>query len=119
VAIINRLNDNFRRRKQEKKRDNRVKNSASKKDSDVINWQYNAIFKKGKQHQKKEKNKGLKKKKKGKCYNCGKKNHFATDYYLKKNSTITPKPKEEAKKPKLKDKGKEKATINAMIRTQQ
>jgi hypothetical protein len=37
VAVVNRLNDNFRRREQEKKGDNRVKRSAPKKDSNAIN----------------------------------------------------------------------------------
>jgi hypothetical protein len=36
MAVINRLNDNFRRREQKKKKDNRVKNSASKRDPNVI-----------------------------------------------------------------------------------
>jgi hypothetical protein len=36
---------------------------------------------------------------------------------LKKNSTITPKLKKKIKKPKLKDKRKEKTTINAITRT--
>jgi hypothetical protein len=119
VAVANRLDDNFRRREQEKKGDNRVKGSAPKKDPDAMDWQHSATFKKGKQHQKKGKGKGPKEKKKGKCYNCGKEGHFAADCYSKKNSTTTPKPKEEAKKPKPKDKGKEKATTNAMTRTQQ
>jgi hypothetical protein len=85
MTVANRLNDNFRRREQEKK----------------------------------EKNKGPKDKKKGKYYNYDKKGHFAADCYLKKNSTITPKPKEKVKKLKPKDKRKEKITTNAITRTQQ
>jgi hypothetical protein len=37
MAVINRLNDNFRRREQEKKENNRVKNNAPKKDFNIIN----------------------------------------------------------------------------------
>jgi hypothetical protein len=48
IAIINRLNDNFRRREQEKKKNNRVKNNTLKRDLDIMNWQHNAIFKKRK-----------------------------------------------------------------------
>jgi hypothetical protein len=62
--------------------------------------------------------KGIKKKKR-KCYNYGKKGHFAADYYFKKNSTTTSKPKDEAKKPKPKNKGKEKSIINVTTRTQE
>jgi hypothetical protein len=36
VAVANRLDDNFRRKKQKKKGDNRVKNSALKRDPDII-----------------------------------------------------------------------------------
>jgi hypothetical protein len=75
------------------------------------------IFKKGKKGKKTQKGKRLKDKKRGKCYNYSKEGYFAADCYFKKNSTTTLKPKEEAKKPKLKDKGKEKITINAMTRT--
>jgi hypothetical protein len=80
-----------------------------------MDWQYSVIFKKEKKSQKKDK--GLKDKKKGKCYNYNKKGHFAADCYLKKNSTTTPKPKEKVKKSKSKDKEKEKVTINAITRT--
>jgi hypothetical protein len=70
---------------------------------------------KEKSHRKERRVRGKKiKKKKGKCYNCGKKDYFAADYYFKKNSTTTPKPKEEVKKLKLKNKGKEKVTINVI-----
>jgi hypothetical protein len=100
------------------KRTNPTKYLNKKKDLDVMDWQHSVIFKKDRKGQKKfRKDKGLKNKKKGKCYNCSKKSYFAADYYFKKNSTIIPKLKEEAKKLKLKDKEKEKATINTMTRT--
>jgi hypothetical protein len=114
--VVNRLDDNFRRKEQKKKGDNRVKKKALKKDLNTMDWQHSTIFKKRKKDQKKRKSKRLKDKKKRKYYNYNKESHFAANCYLKKNSTIISKPKEEAKKLKPKDKGKEKATINAMTR---
>jgi hypothetical protein len=119
VAMVNRLDNNFRRKEQKRKKDNRVKGSALKKDLNVIDWQHSATFKKEKKSQKKKKSKRLKEKKKGKYYNYNKEGYFAANCYFKKNSITTPKLKEEAKKPKPKNKEKEKATTNAITRTQQ
>jgi hypothetical protein len=66
-----------------------------------------------------KKGKGSKDKKKKKCYNCGKEGHFAVDCYIKKNSITILKPKEEAKKLKSKNRGKEKMTINTTTRTRE
>jgi hypothetical protein len=81
--MICRLNDNFRRKKQENAGKYRDFKPQKKKDPDVIDWQYSGTFKKGK-----EKRKNFKKKnqKNFKYFNCGKSGHYARDYYLKKQN---------------------------------
>jgi hypothetical protein len=81
-----RLNDNFRRRKQENAGKHRDFKQQKKKDPDAINWQHSGAFKKGKSKRKNFKKKGSKD---FKYFNCGKNGHYARDCYLKKQNKGT------------------------------
>jgi hypothetical protein len=76
MAVTNKLDDNFRRKKQKKKRDNRVKKSTPKKDPDAIDWQHNTTFKKEKKGKRSQKGKKPKKKKKKKVLQLWQKKPF-------------------------------------------
>jgi hypothetical protein len=78
-----RLNDNFRRKKQENAGKHRDFKQQKKKDPDAIDWQYSEIFKKGKG---KRKNFKKKDQKNFKCFNCGKPGYYVKNYYLKKQN---------------------------------
>jgi hypothetical protein len=78
-----RLNDNFRRKKQENAGKHRDFKPQKRKDPDAIDWQYNGTFKKGKDRRKNFKKKGQKD---FKCFNCEKSGHYAKDCYLKKQN---------------------------------
>jgi hypothetical protein len=95
--MATRLNDNFRRKSQEKE-DNYQYTNFQKKDKpkrhpDEMDWKANATFRKKKRRFRKkgfQKNEKSPVKTKEKYFNCGKNGHFAKKYRLSKVNNAEP-----------------------------